>query len=272
MNDVMIQDLLIDDVPSLNNIKPDDWGSIAEIHAHYLRTSCSKCIKVINKQNEILGIGTGLVFDQTGWLAHIIVSKDHQHKGIGTLIVRDRVRSMQERYQCKMVTLTATDQGYPLYKKLGFREESMYVIMMKPQDLVLKAGSCAEIVKATPDDFNQILEIDRVTSGERRDQLLRPLLDTAYVYGKNGSIQGFYLPQFGDGGVAAITEEAGIALLKERMLEDKKIFIPEENRTAYKFLVENGYKEVKRIHRMILGNGFLHNPQKCYSRIGGFAG
>jgi len=92
------------------------------------------------------------------------------------------------------------------------------------------------------------------------------------VYQNNNQVLGFYLPGFGDGGISAITEEAGIELLKMRIVETNKIFIPEENKVAYDYLISNGYIEEKVIHRMIIGEVFERKPQYCYSRIGGFAG
>jgi len=272
LNDFTIAELGISDSPLLNSVKPDDWTNIPEIHEHYLRTASCKSIKVIDKNNEILGLGTGIVFDSTGWLAHIIVSKNHQRKGIGTIIVQDRLKLLQEKYNCRTITLTATDQGYPVYKKLGFIEESMYIIMTRPQDYQSSYPGNENIIKAEPKHFKEMLDIDRITSGENREGLLQSVFGGGYVYVKNGGVQGFYLPQFGDGGVTAITQEAGITLLRERMREEKKIFITEENICAYDFLVDNGYKETKRIYRMILGEPFTHSPQNCYSRIGGFAG
>lgn len=272
MSETSITDLSIHDIPTLNSIKPDDWTSITEIHEHYSRSTACHCIKAVNNGNEILGIGTGIHFESTGWLAHIIVSKNHQRKGIGTLIVQDRIILLREKYNCRTITLTATDQGYPVYKKLGFVEESEYLIMIRPQDYQTSYPGDENIVKAEQKYFGVMLEIDRITSGENREGLLTPVLAGGYAYVKNGKVQGFYLPHFGDCGVAAITQEAGIALLRERTRNEKNIFIPEENLCAYDFLVDNGYTEAKRIYRMILGEHFKHSPQNCYSRIGGFAG
>lgn len=272
MSDFSIADLGVEDLPALNSIKPDDWTGITEIHEHYLRTASCKCIKVIDKHNEILGIGTGIYFDNTGWLAHIIVSKNHQRKGIGTLIVQDRIKLLREKYNCRTITLTATDQGYPLYKKIGFIEESMFKIMTRPHEYQTGYPRDENIIKADQKCFEEMLHIDRLTSGENRKGLLKPVLAGGYVYENKGKVQGFYLPQFGDGGVTAITQEAGIALLRERMKEEKKIFIPEENICAYDFLIDNGYIETKKFYRMIFGTAFTHIPQNCYSRIGGFAG
>ncbi len=91
MNDYAIAELRSSDIPLLDSIKPDEWPSIVEIHEHYLKTRSCACIKAINTDNEILGIGTGIVFEKTGWLAHIIVSKKQQGQGIGRSIVQNLI-------------------------------------------------------------------------------------------------------------------------------------------------------------------------------------
>src|SRR5512138_3677984 len=133
MYDYTIAELCVRDIPLLNSIKPDDWTSVSEIHEHYLRTRSCRCVKAINADSEILGIGTGISFEKTGWLAHIIVSKKHQGKGIGKSIVQNLVAYLRDERGCNAISLTATEQGYPVYRKAGFVEESLYRIMIKPQ-------------------------------------------------------------------------------------------------------------------------------------------
>jgi predicted GNAT family N-acyltransferase len=267
-----ISNLLHSDISYLNSIQPEGWGSIAEIHEHYLKTKNCFCIKQTDKNNQLLGIGTGIDFKNTGWLAHIIVGKQFQNKGIGTSIVKNRIDYLQTHCGCKTITLTATDQGYPVYKKIGFIDQSLYFILSRTKSLPNIMETSSNIVKINQTHYKGIEKIDRKTSGEYRIELLKPVLENGFVYIKNGEVDGYYLPGLGDCGVIAQSEEAGIALLNERIKNENKIFLPEENKCAYKYLINNGYQEVKKIHRMILGQEIVYSPQYCYSRIGGFAG
>lgn len=260
------------DISSLNTIKPDTWASITEVHQHYLHSKSAECVKAVSNSGEILGIGTALIFNTTGWLAHIIVAPEHQNRGIGTAIVQNRISTLQKTHNCWRVTLTATDQGYPVYKKAGFRDESKYVILNKPKEKLILEAADKNICHIEIEHLEQVFNIDREVSGEERCEFLTPVVNRGFVYVKNRVVLGFYIPDFGDDGVSALTEEAGIALLNERSKEDKNIYIPEENEIGLKHLRSIGYTEVKRIHRMILGNSFPRKPQYCYSRIGGFAG
>ncbi|HBD95968.1 MAG: hypothetical protein A2015_13040 [Spirochaetes bacterium GWF1_31_7] len=267
-----ISSLLNSDIPDLNTIQPEGWGSIAEIHKHYLKTTNCFCIKHTDKNNQLLGIGTGIDFNKTGWLAHIIVGRQFQNNGIGSLIVRNRIDYLQTKCGCKTITLTATDQGYPVYKKIGFIDQSLYYILSRTKDIQNTVEKSSNIFKINNSHYDGIEKIDKITSGEHRMELIKPVLENGFVYIKKGEVDGFYLPDLGDGGVIAQSEEAGIALLNERIKNENKIFLPEENKIAYNYLIKNGYQEIKRIHRMILGQEFVYNPQHCYSRIGGFAG
>ena len=83
----------------------------------YVKNKACNSIKIVNNRNEIVGIGTGIFFKNTGWLAHIIVSKEYRNQGIGNIIVKDRINYLQNKKDCNVITLTATDLGYPLYKK-----------------------------------------------------------------------------------------------------------------------------------------------------------
>ena len=270
--DCSIADLEKKDVPFLDAIKPDTWSSIEAIHDYYLGTGSAKCVKAISPSNGIMGIGTGLVFGTTGWLAHIIVDGKFQNRGIGTGLVENRVTMLRGQYGCKSITLTATDQGYPLYKKIGFREQSKYIVLTRNETTATGETDTENICGIGKNHVGEVLHIDQLVSGENRSEFLLPTLQTGLVYVKNNIVYGFYVPGFGDGGVYALTEEAGIALLHERIRDDKPIFIPEENETGYQFLLSAGYTEVKRIHRMLLGEEYMRKPELCFARIGGFAG
>ncbi|HHX79321.1 MAG TPA: GNAT family N-acetyltransferase [Acholeplasmataceae bacterium] len=267
-----ISSLLNSDIQNLNTIQPEGWGSIAEIHEHYLKTTNCFCIKQTHINNQLLGIGTGIDFNKTGWLAHIIVGKQFQNNGFGSLIARNRIDYLQTNRGCKTITLTATDQGYPVYKKIGFIDQSLYYILSRPKSISNTLETSSNISKINKSHYQGIEKLDKIASGEHRIALIKPILDNGFVYIKNGEVDGFYLPGFGDCGVIAQSEEAGIALLGKRVQNENKIFLPEENKTAYKYLINNGYQEIKTIHRMILGQEFVYNPQFYYSRIGGFAG
>lgn len=272
MTDYSIVDLEERDVPSLNGIKPDTWSSITEIHEHYLRCGNCSCVKAVSPTGALLGIGTGICFGSTAWLAHIIVSGEHQRKGIGSRIVDRLVGHLRCERGCRTITLTATDQGYPVYAKAGFADDGMYALLERAGGRRFSPPARDNIRAIEEREFDAALRIDLETSGEDRSGFLRPVLKNALVYAEDGRILGFHVPGFGDGGVSALTDRAGLALLGERTRDCRKIFLPEENRVGYDYLVAAGYSEVKRIHRMILGEPFPRRPEFCYSRIGGFAG
>ena len=272
MNEYRAEPLRAGDLPLLNSVKPGDWSSISEIHEHYLGTRSASCIKVVHDSGEIMGIGTALSFGQTGWIAHIIVAEKFRCHGLGTFIVKDRIDYLRSQRGCKTISLTATDYGYPVYRKIGFVDETMYRILVRPEGALFGGERDANIVRIEPGKKDEVIQLDRDASGEDRGEFLRPVLQRGFAYLEDNVVTGIYLSGFGDGGITARSAEAGIALLKERIKEPNKIFLPTENEAALEFLLTAGYTEVKQIHRMILGSPFDRDPRMCYSRIGGFAG
>ena len=100
-----IERLNVNDLNEINKIKPEYWGNIDGIHNHYLKTSNCDSIKITNSEQKLLGIGTAIEFGQSGWLAHIIVSKDYQRIGIGSHIVNDRIEYLQKYCNCKTIRI-----------------------------------------------------------------------------------------------------------------------------------------------------------------------
>ena len=98
-----------------------------------------------------IGIGTGISFEGTGWLAHIIVASEHQNRGIGSSIVRNRMEDLLERQGCKAVTFS----GDPMTKK------GLPLIALAAAVCAL---SCSLVVSAKESKPPAVTVWDRITS------------------------------------------------------------------------------------------------------------
>src|SRR5688572_1129553 len=58
---------------------------------------------------------------QTGWVGMVLVDPDHRHRGHATAMMH-RVLEHAERRNITTLGLDASDEGRPLYLKLGFRD------------------------------------------------------------------------------------------------------------------------------------------------------
>ena len=58
----------------------------------------------------------------TAWIGMVLVHPDFRRRGVGTALMDRCIRHLQDRH-IQSIKLDATDQGRPVYLKLGFRDE-----------------------------------------------------------------------------------------------------------------------------------------------------
>jgi len=66
--------------------------------------------------------------------------------------------------------------------------------------------------------------------------------------------------------------EAGIELMKLRLKYQDRFVLPEDNKVAVRFLLENGFSVVDQATRMVYGEGLNWSPFKLFNRIAGNLG
>jgi predicted N-acetyltransferase YhbS len=150
-------------------------------------------------------IGTGLCWKQGeghASLGMIIVSPDHQGKGIG----RELMRLVLEELGDRCVLLNATAAGQPLYERMGFAaigtlcQHQGTLAAMPP--VALDDG--ARVRPAGPDDLSAIVALANRATGMARDALVRALagMGEVSVLERDGTPLGFsIMRQFGRGRV-----------------------------------------------------------------------
>jgi GNAT superfamily N-acetyltransferase len=264
-----IYPFLPSDLLLLKELQPPDWPDIS-LHFHYYTLSpyCFP-IKVLLDQ-KMVGIGACIVRDETAWLAHIIVHPDYRQQGIGARITQYLVKDLQ-RMQKKTIYLIATDLGYPLYEKLGFRTETEYVFM-KGGKFHSTANSCPYVFPFDASFRAQIMEIDRQVSGENRAVQLDEHLHNGFVYIRNKAIEGYYLPTWHEGLIIASTQEAGFELMGRRLETHETAALPVDNKQGIQFLLDHHFQEAKKAKRMRLGEKRNGRPDLVYNRISGSIG
>lgn len=147
--------------------------------------------------------GTGLCWkqgDKHGSLGLIIVSPEHQGKGIGRKLMNLVLKELGDR--CTL--LIATVAGQPLYESLGFQatgaihQHQGTLATVAP--LALPHGE--NIRPAAPGDIVKIVELANRGTGMARDDVLKQLVSVAEgaVLERNGELGGFsIMRRFGRG-------------------------------------------------------------------------
>lgn len=251
------------DFDSIDTLQPAEWGTIIPQFQYYLNAANCHPIKMVD-DGKIIGVGNTILHKNTAWLSHIIVGKEYQGKGVGTTLTQTLINSVPATH--KTILLVATPMGEFVYNKLGFETVCEYVaykdIDIAPEDY--------PYIRPFDEKYSEAMHrIDTEIFGEDRHYTITPHLPKAHVYVKDGVVEGFYAPTFGEGLVIAHTEEAGIALLNLRLQNKKPCVFPAENTVAANYLQAHNYQEVKRMKKMLLGEKINWQPQKVYGRMGG---
>ena len=253
------------DIPRLEDLQPEGWTDIVPAFGFYLRSGFCRPLKIV-VGGELAAVSTAIVFPGTGWLAHVIVREDFRGRGMGRRIA-EAALAVLDSAGCRTVSLIATESGRPVYLKAGFRDQVEYSVY---------EGSCIPISCSadgvrplTAADVPGLERLDRTISGERRCQLLGTALAGAFVRVDSGRITGAYLPALGEGLVIASDADSGAALLREKIVHDVKITSPAENWAARDVLEGGGYRETRRIMRMVRGPEFIWKPAGLFGRVGG---
>ncbi|MBN2351071.1 MAG: GNAT family N-acetyltransferase [Spirochaetales bacterium] len=257
------------DLPALDGLRPEKWPDLVPPFRFYLSHLFCLPLEAVSG-GVVAGIGAGIGFGKTGWLAHIIVRHELRGRGIGGRIVIALIDYLAKK-GCRTVSLLATDMGYPLYKKYGFVDQVEYVFFARDED-DRPDPPAGGIVPYSPDYLGSILDMDREVSGEERGAILEENLDGCLLHVSGGTVAGFFLPRLGEGFAAARNKEAGLALLAMKAARAVRVTLPTANEAGIRFLLGNGYREATRCWRMVRGPEFPWKPDCVYGRIAGNLG
>ena len=265
--EMIITDIKQEDFEQIKLLQPEGWSDITDNFKYYLdKDYCYPCKVIV--ENKLIGVGASIVLKDTAWLAHIIVDKNFRNQGTGYKITKHLIEDLEEK-SINTILLIATAMGEPVYKKLGFKVISNY-LSLKREKAWKETKISNNIIPYQYDYYPEILELDKMISGEDRLRFIESYIKNSMVYKENGEIKGFYIPDLGEGLVSAKDSKAGMELLKLKHRKVNKAVLPEENKAGINFLQENGFSEPEiKGKKMILGKNIQWKPECYYSRIGG---
>ena len=256
------------DLNQLPQIQPADWTDIRIPINSYLEPDYIFPFKA-EIDGVLVGTGTAILHEKTGWLATIVTHNQYRNQGIGKRITEYLLDFLQKQ-NCEYIYLIATTLGEPVYKKVGFSTESRY---NSYKDINLKNLTISEKVNPYQSKYKQaIFDLDKPISGEDRSQHLGDFWADSFIYLQNENIEGFYLPNLGDGLIVANTPEAGIELMKKRFQKFNMASFPQANKAAQDFMESHGYKPVATPARMHFEKPMSWKPEGLYNRVGGNIG
>jgi len=257
------------DVNLLLDLIPEGWEGVLPIIHWYTCVSFCHPFKIVKKQ-KIVGVGVAVLHQDTAWLSHIMVHPLYRKQGVGAAITQYLIDFVCEK-GIKSIYLIATEMGAPVYSKLGFEVETEYCVF-KGEKIKLEETLSDKIIPCRSEYKEQILLMDRLTSGEGRSAYFDEHLEQAQIFIKDEVIEGFYMPTLGDGLIIATTPLAGKELMKLRLATKDFFIFPQDNTIAAELMSEYNFKKMYKVKRMFLGERIKWNPEYLYNRVGGNIG
>jgi GNAT superfamily N-acetyltransferase len=255
----------------LNRLLPPEWSSNAyDVFMHNEWQPWFHAFQI--KMGDKL-VSFGLIMHQgdVAWLGWILVDAKFRKQGYGMAMTRFLVEK-SKALGAKTIVLTATELGFPIYEKLGFKTECNYRFFRRGGNPKQRSNH-ESIFKASKADLDSIFALDLKATGENRKDMLALHLPATWVQKDGEAVRGFYVETLGGGLVVAENEDVGLNLLKQRIRRnDTVVAIPDANHAAIAYLQEQGFAEGSPIPRMVLGEPLAWNPSMIFSRATGYTG
>jgi hypothetical protein len=118
-----------------------------------------------------------------GWIGLILVDPAFQRRGLGTRIVR-AVLALAERLDVRVLGLDASDQGQPIYQRLGF-DCCCGINRWRGRVRVKNAA-----LDMAEEEWRPLLDLDRLACGAKRAALLHNLAGGGASVVRAGSSNG----------------------------------------------------------------------------------
>lgn len=257
------------DLPFLKEFEPPNWGDLVPRFTYHINSKFCVPMK-LTIPGKMVAIGTVIFHKDSAWLASIIVHPDYRNRGYGIELTRQLI-ALIDTNTYSTIYLDATDLGYPLYVKLGFELEATYA-HLKSEKLITGLNISDSIFSYKEKYKEPILQLDKLISQEDRQDTLIENLTTAHVYVSDNQLEGFYLPSLGNGLIIAANVEAGIELVKCRLMNNYYAILPSENEVAINYLRQNNLIQFRFSRRMFIGKKREWNGKCMYNRINGQLG
>ncbi|MBN2583461.1 MAG: GNAT family N-acetyltransferase [Planctomycetes bacterium] len=218
---------------------------------------------VDRRDGRLVATGSAIHYDtRIGWIGMILVHPDYRRRGIASAIMQRCIDALREA-GVESIKLDATDQGRPVYLKLGFRDEQLGVRYAGAISDVRPAASAARPIH--PTDWPDIARLDEQAFGADRIDLLKHLAGEgpAFVLPGEGGVRayGFVRPGYHAaslGPMVALDEQAARAVAEALLadLPQGELYwdVLPNNAAAVRLAESYGLTVARRLTRMVLGD------------------
>lgn len=248
-----------------------NWDMAEEDFEFNVKLEPKGCFVLFDGSKRI-GTITTISFEKVGFFGNLIVSEKYRGKGAGALLVRHAVNYLRGK-KVKTVALYSYMNAVPFYHKLGFKDDSEFIVLQGNGHSSRWVPRTRQAVKS---DVQKILQFDSQCPGFSRAKLLKPLLlnsnNLAFVAVENESLIGYAIAKVYDGTaqigpVVGAEGQVETATDLVRAIIDKlegseiSMCIPEKKEKLLDMMIRLGFHEDFHVARMFcgepLGNGCI---------------
>jgi hypothetical protein len=167
---------------------------------------------VAEVDGALVGTGVGTANGSVGWVGTIWVDPAQRGAGLGRALTQAVIDGL-EAGDCRTLVLVATEEGLPLYERMGFELQTRYRILEAPGLDPAAVASDPDVRPFGRADLDAVCALDLAATGEDRGHAIRRFAtpETSKVLDVGGAIYGFVIRAPWGGG-ATVAADAGDAL------------------------------------------------------------
>ncbi len=270
-----------------------DWGDRRSFFAFAADHPACDAIVAVD-HGRVVGTGVGTRNGAVGWVGTIFVAAERRGAGLGTELT-ERICDGLAAAGCRTLVLVATEQGRPLYERLGFSIADWYVTVERDaRALGGPAGgepaggepagdgtaghldAALVIAPFSPADVAEAAELDRAATGEDRAHLLAAFAGIAgglTVRDAAGGLRGFVARAPWGGGATVAPDPADA----RRLLDARLAAAPPghrvragtmlSNAAGLAMLAADGWTEAWRAPRLHRGEPLAWQPTALWGQF-----
>ena len=262
--------------PAVEAILADDWGDRRAWFQFAVAHRECRVFVADDGAGGILGTGVATINGPVAWIGTIWVAPAARGRGLGQALTEAPIEAA-EAAGCRTLVLVATDEGRPLYERLGFEVQTWYRTMEAPGLPAADDSASGPDVRAfQPADLEAMAVLDRAATGEDRRHLLESLAtpgSARVVVDAADRPRGFVIrAPWGGGATVAASERDAMAILHARRVvagpaRRVRCGILLENEAGSAMLEAGGWTEAWRAPRLIRGDPLDWHPDRIWGQF-----
>ncbi|MFB3788057.1 MAG: GNAT family N-acetyltransferase [bacterium] len=254
------------------------WNQTLTDWRRFLSFNPTGCFVAVLGERVVGTVCTIPYEDCFGWVAMVIVDREHRREGIGRALLLMGIEHLESRGLT--VKLDATPQGKQLYDTLGFQDEYGAARYERHAESLPGEASRAERLRVA--DLDQLNEWDRMIFGASRMPVMQSYMEFfpefAFCLREKGALRGYIMGREGTHafhiGPWVADDPKSARRLLDTLLDFRKperifVDIVHPNPHATVLLESRGFRQQRPFIRMFRGvNRHPGTPERVYGMSG----